>query len=317
MAKPGGENADESANPSTPKAQGYLKLHPESQASSADVCVTPKATSAPTSSANSDAGRSDEIENHVLHSSEEPSPSASTSSMHANPAQHCSPTRRTTPSDNTKEAWKKRKQVLLAEARNQVPANLQLHGLRPPPPHSDIYVGLGAPSLTRHTDQLIAAPSGSSSGVGLTAAHAPKHSAILPWRDPQLRNDMMRIIQQFLEEEGMERTTQVLAEEWGGKKRESDQTAQDARHLKEAILAGAWHKVDSLLETPLVRRANAFRYSVYKQQYLELIESREYSQAFSFMNERLRELEHYQPFAGEFRDLCYLLSSESFCLIHV
>ena len=62
---------------------------------------------------------------------------------------------------------------------------------------------------------------------------------------------------------------------------------------------------------PLVRSANAFRYAVFKQQFLEHIEQREYQKAFTFLNKRLKGLEHYQPFAGEFRDLCYLLSCES------
>jgi COMPASS component SWD3 len=73
---------------------------------------------------------------------------------------------------------------------------------------------------------------------------------------------------------------------------------------------GAWDEVDKLLMKPLVRSANAFKYAVFKQQFLEHIEQREYQKAFTILNKRLKGLEHYQPFAGEFRDLCYLLSCE-------
>lgn len=73
-------------------------------------------------------------------------------------------------------------------------------------------------------------------------------------------------------------------------------------------IEGAWDEVEKLLMKPLVRSANAFRYAVFKQQFLEHIEQREYQKAFTFLNKKLKGLEHYQPFAGEFRDLCYLLS---------
>lgn len=137
--------------------------------------------------------------------------------------------------ESTKEAWKKRKQVLLAEARNQSPANLQLHGLRPPPPHSDAYLGLQQQSQTRplqEADQKLVGP---SSGM-LSAARASQQSAILRWQDPNIRDDMLRIIDQFLEEEGMGATRHILAEEWSGKVRERDEAAGDARKLKKAIL---------------------------------------------------------------------------------
>ena len=47
---------------------------------------------------------------------------------------------------------------------------------------------------------------------------------------------MLRLIDQFLEEEGMGATRQILAEEWTGKARERDEAEGDARKLKKAIL---------------------------------------------------------------------------------
>ena len=115
---------------------------------------------------------------------------------------------------------------LLAEARNNTPANLQLHGLRPPDPHSSSYLGLNTqPSSFAST-----------SNNTLTASHASKHSALLQWQDGNLRDDMLRLIDQFLEEEGMGATRQILAEEWTGKARERDEAEGDARKLKKAIL---------------------------------------------------------------------------------
>jgi COMPASS component SWD3 len=212
--------------------------------------------------------------------------------------------------ESTKEAWKKRKQVLLAEARNQVPADLQLHGLRPPAPHSDAYHGLDQRPHVRPLEGALASLGDTSSPtLALSAIRASQQSAILRWQDGNIRDDMLRIIDQFLEEEGMGATRQILAEEWSGKVRERDESAGDARKLRKAILEGAWEEVNA--SKPLVKSSNAFKYAVFKQQYLEHIELREYQKAFTFLNKRLKELEHYQPFAGEFRDLCYLLSGKS------
>lgn len=117
---------------------------------------------------------------------------------------------------------------LLAEARNNTAADLQLHGLRPPEPHSSSYLGLN----TRPSNAL-ASSSGSST---LTASQASTQSAILQWQDGNLRDDMLRLIDQFLEEEGMGATRQILAEEWTGKARERDEVEGDARKLRKAIL---------------------------------------------------------------------------------
>jgi COMPASS component SWD3 len=116
---------------------------------------------------------------------------------------------------------------LLAEARNNTPANLQLHGLRPPEPHSSTYLGLNNQPSSSYA---------STSSPALPVSHASTQSAILQWQDGNLRDDMLRLIDQFLEEEGMGATRQTLAEEWTGKARERGEAEADARKLKKAIL---------------------------------------------------------------------------------
>ncbi|CAG8747216.1 267_t:CDS:2, partial [Cetraspora pellucida] len=49
----------------------------------------------------------------------------------------------------------------------------------------------------------------------------------------------------------------------------------------------------------------------YKQQYLEYIEYQEIQKAFTFLNKRLKPLEHLQTTPNEFKDLCYLLTAKS------
>ncbi|KAJ1676383.1 hypothetical protein EV182_008300, partial [Spiromyces aspiralis] len=62
---------------------------------------------------------------------------------------------------------------------------------------------------------------------------------------------------------------------------------------------------------PIFKGKKGLLYSVYKQQYLELIEDGEYQKAFTILNRRLKPLESQQSCAGEFRDLCYLLTAKS------
>ncbi|SPO38984.1 related to TAF5 - subunit of TFIID and SAGA complexes [Pseudozyma flocculosa] len=217
----------------------------------------------------------------------------------------------------TKETWKKRKQALLAEARNHSVANLQLHGLRPPPnPYYPYYQNSSILGAGAFADPYSHGP-GSSSSARHDAASANEatlaslRTAILRPDDPKLRNDIIRMVDQWLADEGFGATRQVLMDEAGTKQREREEAGLDARKLRGCLLEGDWPEVDKLLGKPLVKNHKAFLYAVYKQQFLEHIEHREFQKAFTFLNKRLKPLEHYQPHSSEFRDLCYLLSAKA------
>ncbi|KAN0061936.1 hypothetical protein ACQY0O_005931 [Thecaphora frezii] len=217
----------------------------------------------------------------------------------------------------TKETWKKRKQALLAEARSHSVANLQLHGLRPPPnPYHPYYQNsaiLGHSGVGSFADQYAqsAAASRQDSANADEATLASLKTAILRPDDPKLRNDIIRMVDQWLADEGFGATRQVLMDEAGIKQREREEAGHDARKLRGCLLEGDWPEVDKLLSKPLVKNHKAFLYAVYKQQFLEHIEHREFQKAFTFLNKRLKPLEHYQPHSSEFRDLCYLLSAKA------
>lgn len=190
----------DAASPSTPRAQAQRVLHP--------ALNQPIPMQLDSSGPSSSNGHTDD--NNVQDESSDIS-------------------HQLTETDSKKEVWKKRKQFLLAEARNNTSADLQLHGLRPPEPHSSTYLGLN----TQPSNALASTSNNSST---LTASQASTQSAILQWQDGNLRDDMLRLIDQFLEEEGMGATRQILAEEWTGKARERDEAEGDARKLKKAIL---------------------------------------------------------------------------------
>ncbi|KAJ1024787.1 hypothetical protein NDA16_002827 [Ustilago loliicola] len=214
-------------------------------------------------------------------------------------------------SGGTKETWKRRKQVLLAEAKYHTVADLQLHGLRPPP-HSYHPYYQNSSILGQTVGQLTANTASTSRDTNPNqATYASSRTAILRPDDPHVRNDIIRMIDQWLADEGFGATRQLLMEEAGIKRREREEAGLDARKLRGHILEGDWPEVDKLLQKPLVKNHKAFLYAVYKQQFLEHIEHREFQKGFTFLNKRLKPLEHYQPHPSEYRDLCYLLSAKA------
>ncbi|KAM0746289.1 WD40 repeat-like protein [Meredithblackwellia eburnea MCA 4105] len=128
---------------------------------------------------------------------------------------------------------------------------------------------------------------------------------------PRVKEDILRIIEQYLGDEGYAATKLVLHDEASLKGKERDDRVNEGRKLKRAILEGDWAEVDNILSKPFVRTQKALLYSVYKQQFLEHIEYRELQKAFTLLNKRLKPLERFQPTRTEFQDLCYLLSAKT------
>lgn len=216
---------------------------------------------------------------------------------------------------DTKQAWRRRKQVLLADAKDHTIADLHLHGLRPPPYvyrpayHNSSILG---PSLGHtHGAASLGNQGSSRDGHPNQATFASSRTAVLRPDDASVRNDIIRMIDQWLADEGFGATRQLLMDEAGLKQREREEASYDARKLRGYILEGDWPEIDKLLSKPVVKNHKAFLYAIYKQQFLEHVEHREFQKAFTFLNKRLKPLEHYQPHPSEFRDLCYLLSAKA------
>lgn len=134
--------------------------------------------------------------------------------------------------------------------------------------------------------------------------------------NPNLRSDLILLISQWLQDEGFGATRLMLLDEANVKNREREELKADHKKLRKALIEGDFVEIDKLLSSKtglnkLVKHEKSFRYSVYKQQYLELIEQREFQKAFTFLNKKLKPLEHYQPNSTEFQNLCYLLTAKS------
>ncbi len=121
----------------------------------------------------------------------------------------------TSSSGGTKETWKRRKQLLLAEAKDHTVADLQLHGLRPPP-HSYHPYYQNSSILGQTVGQLTAHTASTSRDTNPNqATYASSRTAILRPDDPHVRNDIIRMIDQWLADEGFGATRQLLMEEAG------------------------------------------------------------------------------------------------------
>ncbi|KAJ1979963.1 hypothetical protein H4R35_001309 [Dimargaris xerosporica] len=129
--------------------------------------------------------------------------------------------------------------------------------------------------------------------------------------NPQIKQDILQMIIQFLDDEGYEKSKQYLCDEASIKQRTVSDKIEEIKKLKAAVLAGNWDEVDRLCTKSLVKHQKSFLYLVYRQQFLEHIELHEYQQAYTCLNARLKPLEYLQTTDTEFKDLCYLLTCKS------
>ncbi|PVU98683.1 hypothetical protein BB559_001374 [Furculomyces boomerangus] len=127
----------------------------------------------------------------------------------------------------------------------------------------------------------------------------------------RIKTDMIRIIGQYLDDNGFTATKTVLYDEANIRKKQKNDYLSEMVNLTQAIIDGEWEDVDRVCSGSDFKSKKGILYRVYKQQYLELIEEGEFQKAFSILTKRLKPLERHQTFTGEFRDLCYLLTAKS------
>ncbi|TPX53632.1 hypothetical protein SeMB42_g00650 [Synchytrium endobioticum] len=129
--------------------------------------------------------------------------------------------------------------------------------------------------------------------------------------EPRIKEDIIRMIAQYLSDEGHQVSKLTVLDEATLKWHEREEQQADAKWLRKAILDGDWAEAEKLLSKPMLKNQKGFLYAMYKVQYLEYIEHNETQKAFTFLNKRLKPLEHLQTTPTEFRDLCYLLTAKA------
>ncbi|KAJ3119167.1 hypothetical protein HK100_000435 [Physocladia obscura] len=181
------------------------------------------------------------------------------------------------------------------------------------------------------------------SHVGMHTRLIKSTDEVFNAHDPNIKQDIIRIIAQYLGDEGYHSAKVTLLDEANVKSSEREEQAMDIKRIKKSVLGsfiqsphltkrkikvesgkycrqylkcvtkrnGDWPEVDRLLLKPLIKNQKSFLWALYKQQYLEYIEYQELQKAFTHLTKRLKPLENYQTSPQEFKDLCYLLTSKS------
>jgi len=133
--------------------------------------------------------------------------------------------------------------------------------------------------------------------------------------DPRMKEDIVRIVIQYLQDEGYTASMMTLQDEANVKAGEHEARRRQMRRMKKLIMEGDWQEVEKLSSKSIskeYKHEKGFLYAVYKQQFLELIERQESQKAFTFLSKRIKPLEGgSQTDPGEFSDLCYLLTCKS------
>ncbi|KAJ2402820.1 hypothetical protein GGI23_000438 [Coemansia sp. RSA 2559] len=129
--------------------------------------------------------------------------------------------------------------------------------------------------------------------------------------NPRIHRDIIRIIAQYLDTQGYTSTKVTLYDEANVKQQRENNYISDVVRLRAAILDGEWDEVDRICASTYLKDKKHILYNVYKQQYLELIDDNESQKAFTTLTKHLKPLESQQSFQGEFRDLCYLLTTKA------
>ncbi|CAN0013597.1 unnamed protein product, partial [Ectocarpus sp. 13 AM-2016] len=102
--------------------------------------------------------------------------------------------------------------------------------------------------------------------------------------DPQIKQDVLAMIVQYLRSEKLFMAAVVIQDEANMKTAEQQARRAQGSRLRKATLEGDWKVVINLITKNLSRlHQKRFYYAVYRQEYLELIERQEYHEAlFAF-----------------------------------
>jgi COMPASS component SWD3 len=112
-----------------------------------------------------------------------------------------------------------------------------------------------------------------------------KLEALLESDDPIIREEILLLIIQFLEEEdGIKYQNSILTlkDEWNVKTNGQMKRTETLKFMRKAILEGDWVEAEKLLGAETFKNQKKFSYEVLKQQYLELVEKQEFQKVVCY-----------------------------------
>ena len=129
--------------------------------------------------------------------------------------------------------------------------------------------------------------------------------------DPSIKREIVHLILQYLQDEGYTASFLTMQDESNVKLAEQQTQRSLFKRMRKAILEGDWPEFDKLCGKMSFQQQKSFQYSAYREQFIELIEAHEYQKAFTHLTKRLKPLERSAASAGDFKNLCYLLTCRS------
>jgi COMPASS component SWD3 len=159
--------------------------------------------------------------------------------------------------------------------------------------------------------ELLAAVQLAASARYVGAPRATPVAALFDTQAPRIKEDILRMVIQYLQNEGYVASVMTLQDEANVKTKEKLNRRAVFKRMRNSILEGDWSEVEKLCARSSVKGYKSLLYAIYKQQYLELVDKQEYQKAFQLLSRRLKPLENMGTTQQEFKDLCYLLTCKS------
>ena len=143
-------------------------------------------------------------------------------------------------------------------------------------------MNFNAPFSLVNQDNAMTSPGGGTSSRGVDL------------EEPQLKEEILLLIANYLMENGFSASSHTLLDEAALKVRTLSKDRSTFRSMSKAVVAGNWAEVETLLKQ--VSSSNqdpkmkGLRYSVYRQQYLEMVDKGESQKAFTYLLGNLKPM---------------------------
>jgi COMPASS component SWD3 len=150
-------------------------------------------------------------------------------------------------------------------------------------------------------------------GPARSVGAAVRDPAVFDPGDPAVKNEIVQVIVQYLQDEGYVASSLIVQDEANVKLKNTSNKRSALRRIRRAIMNAEWADVESILaqKATTFRHQNHFLYGVYRQQYLELIDSQQPQKALFLLTKKLKPLERFARSKTDFRDLAYLITCQS------
>jgi COMPASS component SWD3 len=138
-------------------------------------------------------------------------------------------------------------------------------------------------------------------------------AAVFDPGEPAIKSEVIQVIVQYLQDEGYMASSLIVQDEANVKMKNTSNKRSQLRRMRRAITNGEWGTVEAILaqKATTFRYQSHFLYAMFRQQYLELIDSQQPQKALQMLTKKLKPLERFAQSKTDFRDLCYLLTCQS------